>query len=98
MQERMSTQKFVQDNQITNISSVRQNKSGYLYCTFLNDEGEAENFYFSKSLSKNISAGDSPAVLKDTNMVLCDSQTTEGLQYWRISSPGEYTSVNSIFG
>lgn len=53
-----SLAEFVKSNNFSDIhKAVRENANGYPYLTFITKDNKAENIYFSKSKSSEVSAG-----------------------------------------
>ena len=75
--------------------SVRENKNGYPFITFINASNEAENIYFSKRAAESVAEGTAitRSLLEGFQMsevVYSDGRPTQ----WKISSQGESTRVD----
>ena len=93
----MKLKAWMESNGWTAISKVRANANGYPFATVVNDDGDAENVYFSKRMAEVVGLGDQ-ALLWAKDVIVRDVKNAAGeLRTKLCSAVGEdYTSVDDL--
>ena len=84
-----SIKEFVKDNGFTTIANtVRKNRNGYPFITFINDDNEAENIYFSKKASEGLEEGQpvNKELFKD--LYIAETENAEGEKRMKLCKGG----------
>ncbi len=79
------------------ISKVRTNSNGYPFATVVNDDGDAENIYFSKKMAGEVGVDDKATVWA-ANVIVRNTVNAAGENRLKLcSAVGEdYTSVDDL--
>lgn len=93
----MKLKEWMQTNGWTAVSKVRSNANGYPFATVVNDDGDAENVYFSKRMAGEVEL-DAKATLWAKSVIVREVQNAAGeLRVKLCSAVGEdYTSVDDL--
>lgn len=93
----MKLKAWMKNNGWTAISKVRTNTNGYPFATVVNEDGEAENIYFSKRMAGEVGVDDS-AKLWASDVIVRETTNAAGEMRLKLcSATGEdYTSVDDL--
>ena len=86
---------------IRNISPVRSNTNGYLYCTVISADGRVQNIYFGQRSSEQVVEGERLSQQQLQSIELVAAVNAAGETRVKISLPGDagdYTNVAAMFG
>lgn len=79
------------------IPVVRRNRNGYAFLTFTSASNEAENIYFSKTMSDSLTEGEKVSIDFLRSLKACNTVNTAGESRWKLTdSAGNRVDASAL--
>jgi hypothetical protein len=96
--ETISLKEFMSKKSFSQVIPViRRNTNGYAFLTFTNSSNEAENIYFSKSMSDSLTEGDKTSIDFLRSLKACETLNAAGEYRWKLTdSAGSRVDMSAL--
>jgi hypothetical protein len=94
----LSLKEFMADKKFSQvIPVVRYNSNGYAFLTFTNSSNEAENIYFSKTMSNSLTEGEKTSIDFLRSLKACNTVNAAGESRWKLTdSAGNRVDMSAL--